>query len=181
MTAFLRYCLYALAEKVIRNSLHPRVRALLLRACGARIGVDVRVEEVHFSHLLNGFRNLTLGDHVYVGPNCLIDLTEPIAVGDRTSISPSCSFLTHADPGATWGNRLSAPYPRKTAPILVGSDSWIGAGAVVLCGVTVGSGSVIGAGAVVTRDVPDDALVAGNPARVVRMLETARVPRPIAP
>lgn len=172
--AFLRYCLYALVEKIIRNSLHPRVRAILLGACGARIGADVRVEEVQFSHLLNGFRNLTLGDHVYVGPNCLIDLTAPFVVGERTSISPSCSFLTHADPGATWGNQLSAPYPRKVASIRIGSDSWIGAGAVVLCGVTVGSGSVIGAGAVVTRDVPDRALVAGNPARVVRTLESEK-------
>ena len=53
----------------------------------------------------------------------------------------------------------------------VGDDVWIGAGAIVVSGVTVGSGSVIGAGAVVTRDVPPGVVVAGNPARVLRALD----------
>jgi maltose O-acetyltransferase len=119
---------------------------------------------------MNGFRNLAVADDVYVGPNCTIDLSDQVSIGARTSISPSCSLLTHADPGAAWGNRLSAQYPRKTAPIAIGSDSWIGAGAIVLAGVTIGSGSVVGAGAVVTHDVPDGALAAGSPARVLRML-----------
>lgn len=171
MVAFIRYCFYALLEKAIRNSLHPRVRAKLLGLCGARIGSDVRVDEIQLSHLLDGFRNLTLGDHVYVGPHCLIDLTDGVFVGARTSIAPSCSLVTHADPGAKWGNRLAEPFPRKTAPIRIGADSWIGAGTVVLCGVTIGSGSVVGAGSVVTRDVPDNSLAVGNPARVVRTLE----------
>lgn len=55
-------------------------------------------------------------------------------------------------------------------PITIGNDVWVGAGAIVLGGVVLGDGSVIGAGAVVTRDVPDNTVVAGNPAKPVRVL-----------
>jgi maltose O-acetyltransferase len=53
-------------------------------------------------------------------------------------------------------------------PIAIGSDVWVGGGALILPGVTIGSRSVIGAGSVVTRDVPDGVLAAGNPCRVIR-------------
>jgi acetyltransferase-like isoleucine patch superfamily enzyme len=58
-------------------------------------------------------------------------------------------------------------------PVVLGDDVWVGAGAVILKGVTVGDGAVVAARAVVTRDVPADTVVAGNPARVVKRLATA--------
>ena len=58
--------------------------------------------------------------------------------------------------------------PHTNAPIRISDDVWIGANATILKGVTIGTGAVVGAGAVVTRDVPDYAIVMGNPARVVK-------------
>lgn len=55
-----------------------------------------------------------------------------------------------------------------TRPVLLKKNSWIGAGAIILPGVTVGENSIVGAGSVVTKDVPDNTIVVGNPAKVVR-------------
>ena len=135
----------------------------------------VRVNEVFFGNLIGGFQKLKLDDGVYIGPNCFFDLTGPIEIGARTAVSPSCSFLTHADPGSMCGNILAKHFPRKIESIHIGSDCWIGAGAILLCGVSIGNGSVVGAGAVVTKDVPDGVLVVGNPARILKSIKLTSV------
>ena len=76
--------------------------------------------------------------------------------------------------GAGLGLDAVARRGKETArPIVIGDDVWIGGGGIVLAGVTIGDRSVIGAGAVVTRDVPSDVVVVGNPARIVRRLTPA--------
>lgn len=165
------FFLYHFLEKILRWSLHSKIRSRLLSWCGASVGDNVRVDEVILTNVNCGFRNLNLNDSVYIGANCLIDLAGTIKVGARTSISPSCSLLTHADPGSLWGNCLAKIYPRRVSGISIGSDCWIGTGAIILCGVTIGNGSVIGAGSVVTKNVPDNAVVGGNPAKILKILQ----------
>lgn len=176
MSGALRVGSLLLAEKLLRWCLHPKLRGRLLRLLGARVGRGVRINEVFFANPLQGFGLFAIGDDGYIGQGCLIDLTGPVEIGARTAVSPGCSFLTHADPGSMCGNRLATLFPRKVRGIRIGSDSWIGAGAIVLCGVTIGSGSVVGAGSVVTRDVPDHVLVAGNPAQIIRTLAPQETP-----
>ncbi len=91
---------------------------------------------------------LTLGANVMVGPNVVMDTSRHNSARiDRPMKSQGLSY----------------------AAITVGDDVWIGANAVVTCGVTIGRGAIVGAGAVVTRDVPEFAVVGGVPARLIRM------------
>jgi maltose O-acetyltransferase len=87
-------------------------------------------------------------------------------IGDYCQFGTGVQILTPLHP-------LEATLRRKEeygAPIVIGSDVWVGSGALILPGVTVGSRTVIGAGSVVTRDLPDDVLAVGNPCRVLRSI-----------
>ena len=82
-------------------------------------------------------------------------------------------ILTHLDVGRSPLKR--AAFPRRQAPVTIGAGSYLGAGAIILPGVTVGKFAVVGAGAVVTRDVPERAVVAGVPAHVLRTIGPEQV------
>ena len=112
--------------------------------------------------------HIHLGERVYFNFNCVVlDVCE-VHVGARTLFGPAVQILTATHP-------LDAILRRTQEfgkPITIGSDVWVGGGAIILPGVTVGERAVIGAGSVVTKDVPAGVLAVGNPCRVVRHLES---------
>lgn len=115
--------------------------------------------------------NVRLGRNVLLNDNCTILDTCLVSIGSRTMVAPNVSFYsaTHPlDPQLRNGTRG----PELGKEIHVGEDCWIGGGAIVLPGVTIGRGSTVGAGSVVTKDVPPFHVVAGNPARIIRKIET---------
>jgi len=166
----LRHGFCLLLEKMLRWCVHPRLRARLLRLLGASVGRNVRVYEIQLFNLEQGFRNLHLGDDVHVGPGCRLDLAGRLAIGDRTTLSPGVTILTHSDPGAAHGSRLAAWYPPRTNDVSIGADCWLGAGAIVLAGVRVGDLVAVGAGSLLTSDAPAAHVVAGVPAVVKKPL-----------
>lgn len=108
--------------------------------------------------------NISLGERVFFNFNCVVLDVCPVRIGDFTLLGPAVQILTPLHP-------LDAELRRDQEygkPITIGSDVWIGGGAVIMPGVTIGSRSVIGAGSVVTRDIPDGVIAVGNPCRVVR-------------
>ena len=116
--------------------------------------------------------NVRLGPQVQVNANCTFIDTCLISIGPRTLVAPNVSFYsgTHPlDPQVRNGMRG----PEFGKEIHVGEDCWIGGCAIILPGVTIGRGSTVGAGSVVTKDVPPFHVVAGNPARTIRKIETA--------
>jgi maltose O-acetyltransferase len=108
--------------------------------------------------------NIELGHRVFFNFNCIVLDVCPVKIGDFTLFGPAVQIYTPLHP-------FNAEQRRREEfgkPIEIGSDVWVGGGAVILAGVRIGSRAVIGAGSVVTRDVPGGVFAAGNPCRVIR-------------
>nr|MDP0502535.1 sugar O-acetyltransferase [Verrucomicrobiota bacterium JB025] len=111
--------------------------------------------------------NIHCAEKVYLNFNCtFLDVAE-IRIGARTLFAPNVQLYTAGHPLCAGQRAAELEFGK---PITIGEDCWFGGGSIVLPGVTIGDRAVIGAGAVVTKDVPADTVVAGNPARVIRSL-----------
>ena len=108
--------------------------------------------------------HIELGERVFFNFNCVVLDVCPVRIGAYSLFGPAVQIYTPLHP-------LDAELRRREEygkPAEIGSDVWVGGGAIVLPGVRIGSRAVIGAGSVVTRDVPDGVFAAGNPCRVIR-------------
>lgn len=110
-------------------------------------------------------RNIAIGENVFINHNCsMLDLGG-ITIEDGVMIAPRVNIATEAHP--------LNPAERQQIfckSVRIGKNAWIGTGVTILAGVTIGENSVVAAGAVVTRDVPDNVVVSGIPARVIKLL-----------
>jgi len=138
--------------------------------------------------LLNDFINLygcTIGDGTKIGPfvevqknafigrRCKISshtfICEGVSIEDEVFVGHGVMFINDKYPGATTpSGDLQTEADWDVVPTLVKQGAAIGSNATLMCGITVGAGAVVGAGSVVTEDVPDNVIVAGNPARIIR-------------
>jgi maltose O-acetyltransferase len=112
-------------------------------------------------------KNIELGENVFFNFNCTVLDVCKVIIGDYCQFGSGVQILTPLHP-------LNAAERRKQeygAPVTIGSDVWVGSGALILPGVTIGSRTVIGAGSVVSRSIPDNVLAVGNPCKVVRRIE----------
>ena len=138
-------------------------RAELLRKMFAEIGENCYIEPP--LHANWGGHHVHLGNNVYANFGLtLVDDTD-IYIGDSCMFGPNVVLATAGHPIEPGLRREVYQY---NLPIRIGNNVWIGAGAVVLPGVTIGDNSVIGAGSVVTRDIPANVVAVGNPCRVLR-------------
>ncbi len=109
--------------------------------------------------------NISLGRKVFFNFNCVVLDVAAVTIGDFCLFGPSVQIYTATHPLSAVERRGGLEYAK---PIEIGSDVWVGGGAIICPGVKIGSGAVIGAGSVVTRDVPERVFAAGNPCRVIR-------------
>ena len=107
-----------------------------------------------------------------IGRRCKVSshtfICEGVTIEDEVFIGHNVVFTNDLFPRATANGQLQTDADWKCVPTLVKRGASIGSGAVLLCGITIGENSVVGAGSVVTKDVPANAIVAGNPARVMK-------------
>lgn len=139
----------------------PDARRAILKQLFGRGGESVWLQPPFFCDY---GANILLGERVFFNFNCVVLDVCPVTVGDFTLFGPAVQIYTATHP-------MNAELRRKqefAKPIAIGSDVWVGGGAILCPGVKVGSRSVIGAGSVVTRDIPEGVFAAGNPCRVVR-------------
>jgi acetyltransferase-like isoleucine patch superfamily enzyme len=119
--------------------------------------------------------NVVLGANVFINFNSVFANTCPVTIGSRTLIGPNCSFYSGCHP-LDPALRNGTQGPELGKPITIGEDCWLGGNVIILPGVTIGRGCTVGAASVVTKDVPDFYIVAGNPARLLRKVETSMDP-----
>lgn len=113
--------------------------------------------------------NIRLGRNFFANFNCVMLDTNTITIGDDTMFGPNVTLCTATHP--VEAAKRNNPEGREYAlPITIGSQVWIGAGAIINPGVTIGDRAVVASGSVVTRDVPDDCLVAGVPAVIKKTI-----------
>ena len=161
-------CLEKLYDFNATRPLEQEKRAALLKEMFAEIGKDCYVEpplhanwgghHVHFGNKVYANFNLTLVDdtHIYIGSN--------------TMLGPNVTIATAGHP---IDPELRSRGLQYNMPVRIGNNCWLGAGVIVMPGVTIGDNTVIGAGSVVSKSIPANSLAAGNPCRVIRPITEA--------
>mgnify|MGYP005830239449 CR=1 FL=1 len=138
-------------------------REALLKEMFAELGENCYIEPPLRSNW--GGRHVHFGKNVYANFNLtLVDDTH-IYVGDYTMIGPNVTLATAGHPILP---ALREEVYQFNPPVRIGRNCWLGAGVIVLPGITIGDNTVVGAGSVVTRDLPSGVVAAGNPCRVLR-------------
>lgn len=112
--------------------------------------------------------NIHVGENFYANFDCVILDACEVRIGDHCFIAPGVHIYTATHPLNPYERNSGEEYAK---PVTIGHNVWIGGRAVINPGVTIGNNVVIASGAVVTKDVPDYAVVGGNPARVIKQLE----------
>jgi UDP-2-acetamido-3-amino-2,3-dideoxy-glucuronate N-acetyltransferase len=117
--------------------------------------------------------------NAFVGKNCKIQshtfICEGVTIEDEVFVGHGVMFINDKYPRSTTSaGRLQNDADWKVVPTVIKKRASVGSNATILCGVTVGEGAIIGAGSVVIRDVPPQTIVAGNPAKVIRRLESQK-------
>ena len=139
------------------------VRALLERIWGQTLDASVRM----FPPFYTAFGKTTrVGKEVFINFGCTFLDQGGITLEDGVFIGPEAKILTEAHP-----EQPEIRHTLLTRPVVICRNAWIGAGAMILPGVTVGENAIVAAGAVVTKDVPDNTVVAGVPAEIIRNIK----------
>lgn len=147
------------------NDQQPQRESLLAQLLGAA-GPKCWIEPPFYCDYGTYIR---LGARVYMNVLCVILDCNLVTIGDDTLLGPGVHIYAATHPLEPHERRKG---PEYAYPVAIGSDVWIGGGAIVCPGVSIGQGSTIGAGSVVTKDIPPGVFAAGNPCRVIRQIET---------
>ncbi|OON95435.1 MAG: maltose acetyltransferase [Epulopiscium sp. Nele67-Bin005] len=152
------------------NSLLPSKesdRQNLINELIGKVGKNFNITQPFYCDF--GF-NIEIGDNFYTNHNCTILDGAKVTIGNNVFIAPNCCISTANHPLDFEQRNAGIEY---AVPITICDNVWLGAGVIVLGGVTIGKNSVIGAGSVVTKDIPEGVIAVGNPCKVLRKITEA--------
>jgi maltose O-acetyltransferase len=157
-----------IAHKLVQEFYHCPIedserKEEIIRELFGSVGVNPSIE--HNFHCDLGY-NIHVGNNFYAGYNLtILDMAE-VRIGDNCMIGPNVGLYTS-------GHSIEPKDRNKSGhaiPITIGNDVWIGGSCVILPGITIGDNSIVAAGSVVTKDVPANTIVAGNPAKILKSI-----------
>ncbi|RWZ55263.1 sugar O-acetyltransferase [Halobacillus fulvus] len=140
-------------------------RSQLISSLFGMIGEDYKIEPPFYCDY--GY-NIRVGEGFFANFNCVFLDVCPITIGERVMLGPNVQIYTATHP---MDRETRASGLEAGKPITIGNDVWIGGSAVINPGVTIGDNVVIGSGAVVTKDIPSNVFVGGNPAKVIKSVD----------
>lgn len=156
-------CLDKLYEFNQTRPTQQKLRTEMLKEMFAEIGVNCYIEPPFHSNF--GGRHCHWGNNVYANFNLTMVDDTHIYVGDNTMFGPNVTIATAGHPILPELREKAYQY---NAPVHIGKNCWLGAGVIVLPGITIGDNVVIGAGSIVTKDIPSNVVAVGNPCKVLR-------------
>ncbi len=158
--------------KNIKKSIKMSFMRMKLRSRGVTIHRNCMFSKVEFLGkaiigpycILTGSPQIIIGDNFFMNQGC--NISGEVTIGHDVKLGPQ-TIIWSIDHGIARDTLISRQI-LVNEPVVIGNDVWIGAHATILKGVTIGTGAVIGAASVVTKDVPEYAIVAGNPAKTIK-------------
>ncbi|EMF0580922.1 chorismate mutase [Enterococcus faecium] len=152
-------------SQIINQAESAELRSRLLKETFGRTGKKIYMEPViNFDY---GY-NIFVGENFYANFNCTFLDVSTIEIGDNCMFAPNVQLYTATHPLHPVKRNSGLEYAK---PIKIGNNVWLGGGVIVTPGVTLGDNVVVGAGSVVTKSFPDNVVIAGNPARIIKTVE----------
>lgn len=152
-------------SQIINQAESAELRSQLLKETFGRTGKKIYMEPViNFDY---GY-NIFVGENFYANFNCTFLDISTIEIGDNCMFAPNVQLYTATHPLHPVKRNSGLEYAK---PIKIGNNVWLGGGVIVTPGVTLGDNVVVGAGSVVTKSFPDNVVIAGNPARIIKTVE----------
>ncbi|HFD0877306.1 MULTISPECIES: chorismate mutase [Enterococcus] len=152
-------------SQIINQAESAELRSQLLKETFGRTGKKIYMEPViNFDY---GY-NIFVGENFYANFNCTFLDVSTIEIGDNCMFAPNVQLYTATHPLHPVKRNSGLEYAK---PIKIGHNVWLGGGVIVTPGVTLGDNVVVGAGSVVTKSFPDNVVIAGNPARIIKTVE----------
>lgn len=152
--------------KTIELNKLPHDPKLIREKVGELLGIEIESSTtVCLPFYTDWGRSVSIGKNVFINMGCTFMDRGGITIENGALIGPKVNLITE--------NHPEDPEDRRfvySKPILIRKGAWIGAAATVLPGITIGRNAIVGAGSIVTKDVPDNTIVAGNPARIIRKI-----------